>query len=140
MTNNNNKKRILYVDDEPDITYSFKIGLEDNGFVVDTFNDPELALSNFKCDLYDLLLLDIKMPKLNGIDFYCHMKKMDNKVKVCFITASEIYYFERITKEIFAQLGTRRLFRKPIKLDDLVNALKKELGLTYSNNNSNLKN
>jgi DNA-binding response OmpR family regulator len=140
MTNNNNKKRILYVDDEPDITYSFKIGLEDNGFVVDTFNDPELASSNFKCDLYDLLLLDIKMPKLNGIDFYCHMKKMDNKVKVCFITASEIYYFERITKEIFAQLGTRRLFRKPIKLDDLVNALKKELGLICSNNNSNLKN
>jgi len=140
MTNNNDKKRILYVDDEPDITYSFKIGLEDNGFVVDTFNDPELAFSNFKCDLYDLLLLDIKMPKLNGIDFYCHMKKMDNKVKVCFITASEIYYFERITKEIFTQLGTRRLFRKPIKLDDLVNALKKELGLIYSNNNSDLKN
>jgi DNA-binding response OmpR family regulator len=140
MINNDNKKRILYVDDEPDITYSFKIGLEDNGFVVDTFKDPELASSNFKCDLYDLLLLDIKMPKLNGIDFYCHMKKMDNKVKVCFITASEIYYFERITKEIFAQLGTRRLFRKPIKLDDLVKALKKELGLIYSNNNSNLKN
>jgi len=68
------------------------------------------------------------------------MKKMDNKVKVCFITASEIYYFERITKEIFAQLGTRRLFRKPIKLDVLVNALKKELGLICSNNNSNLKN
>ena len=39
MTNNNTKKRILYVDDEPDITYSFKIGLEDNGFVVDTFNN-----------------------------------------------------------------------------------------------------
>jgi two-component SAPR family response regulator len=80
------------------------------------------------------------MSKLNGIDFYCHMKKMDNKIKVCFITASEIYYFDRITKEIFAQLGTIRLFRKPIKLDDLVNALKKELGLIYSNNNSNLKN
>jgi DNA-binding response OmpR family regulator len=138
--NNNSKKRILLVDDEPDITLAFKMGLEDNGFVVDAFDDPESASSNFKCNLYDLLLLDIKMPKLNGIDFYCHMKKMDDKVKVCFITASEIYYYERITKEIFTLLGTRRLFRKPIKLDDLVNALKKELGLIYSNNNSNINN
>ncbi len=55
------------------------------------------------------------------------MKELDKKVKVCFITASEIYYYEQITKEIFNLLGVRRLFRKPIKLDDLVNALKKEL-------------
>lgn len=137
--NNNNRKRILIVDDEPDITSSFKMGLEDNG-LVDAFNDPESASFNFKCNSYDLLLLDIKMPKLNGIDFYCHMKEMDDKVKVCFITSPEIYYYERITKEIFTLLGTIRLFRKPIKLDDLVNALKKELELTYSNNNSNINN
>ena len=134
MTNNNTKKRILLVDDESDIALAFKIGLEDNGFIVDVFDDPEIATSNFKCDLYDLLLLDIKMPKLNGIEFYYRMKEIDKKVKVCFITASEIYYYEQITEEIFTLLGARRMFRKPIKLDDLVNALRKELGLIYSNN------
>jgi PleD family two-component response regulator len=71
--NNNNlhssilkKKKILLVDDEPDITSSLKIGLEDNGFTVDIFNDSILALSNFKAGMYDLLLLDVKMPQING--------------------------------------------------------------------------
>jgi DNA-binding response OmpR family regulator len=54
--NNDKKKRILLVDDEQDITFSLRIGLENNGFVVDTFNDPQEALSNFKAGLYDLLL------------------------------------------------------------------------------------
>ncbi len=120
-------KRILLVDDEPDIVLAFKIGLEDHGFIVDAFDDPEKAASNFKCDVYDLLLLDIKMPKLNGIEFYYRMKEIDKKVKVCFITASEIYYYEQITKDLFNLLGGIRLFRKPIKVDDLANELKKEL-------------
>lgn len=60
-----NKKKILLVDDEPDITSSLKIGLEDNGFAVDTFNDAMLALSNFKTGMYDLVLLDVKMPQIN---------------------------------------------------------------------------
>jgi len=132
MTTNN--KRILLVDDEPDIILAFKIGLEDHGFIVDAFDDPQTAASNFKCDVYDLLLLDIKMPKLNGLEFYYRMKEIDKKVKVCFITASEIYYYEKITEEIFTLLGTRRLFRKPIKLEVLVNVLRKELGLFYENN------
>jgi two-component system, OmpR family, response regulator ChvI len=120
-------KRILLVDDEPDIVLAFKIGLEDYGFIVDAFDDPEKAASNFKCDVYDLLLLDIKMPKLNGIEFYYRMKEIDKKVKVCFITASEIYYYEQITKDLFNLLGGIRLFRKPIKVNDLANELKKEL-------------
>ncbi len=138
MTTNN--KRILLVDDEPDIILAFKIGLEDHGFIVDAFDDPQTAASNFKCNVYDLLLLDIKMPKLNGIEFYYRMKEIDKKVKVCFITASEIYYYEKITEEIFTLLGTRRLFRKPIKLEDLVMALRKELGLISSNNNKKKNN
>jgi DNA-binding response OmpR family regulator len=84
--NNNNK--ILLVDNEPDI--AFKIGLEDNGFIVDTFNDPQIASANFKDGLYDLLLLDIKMPKMTGIEFYQQMKEIDKKVKVCFMTAFDI--------------------------------------------------
>ncbi len=135
--NNNNNKRILLVDDEPDIGLSFKIALEDNGFAVDVFDDPEKASTDFKSDFYDLLLLDIKMPNLDGIEFYKRMKEIDNKVKVCFITASEIYYHEKIAKEILPLLGARRLFRKPIKIGDLVNSLKKELGLTRESDHGN---
>ena len=119
--------RILLVDNEPDIALGFKMGLEDNGFIVDSFNDPQTALSKFRAGLYDLLLLDIKMPKMNGIEFYKRMKEIDEKVKVCFITASEIHYFEEIAKEIFPILGVRRLIRKPIKIQDLVKTVKAEL-------------
>jgi DNA-binding response OmpR family regulator len=84
-------KRILLVDDGPDIVLAFKIGLEDCGFIVVAFNDPDVAASNFKCDGYDLILLDVKIPKLNGIEFYYRMKDLDKKVKVCFIISSEIY-------------------------------------------------
>jgi two-component system response regulator ChvI len=128
--------RILIVDDDPNIALAFKMGLEDAGFIVDLFNDPKVASSNFKYDLYDLLLLDIKIPKLNGIKFYRQMKYIDKKVKVCFITASEIYYYEMITKEIFPSLGVKRLFRKLIKRNDLIKSLKQELGWIDSNNNN----
>jgi DNA-binding response OmpR family regulator len=133
----NNNKRILIVDDEPDIALAFKIGLEDSGFVVDTFNEPKIAFSNFKSDFYELLLLDIKMPKLNGIEFYQRMKEVDKKVKVLFITASEIYYYEKIAKEVFPLLGAKRLLRKPIKIEVLVRSIKQELGLFNNNKNNN---
>ena len=68
--NSDKKKRISLVDDEHDIALAFKISLENNGFTVDAFNDPEEALSNFKAGLYDLLLIDIKMPKMNGFELY----------------------------------------------------------------------
>jgi DNA-binding response OmpR family regulator len=137
MMNKKNNNRILLVDNEPDIALVFKIGLEDNGFVVDAFNDPELASANFKDGLYDLLLLDIKMPKMNGIEFYQRMKEIDKKVKVCFITASEIHYYEKITKELLPTLGARRLIRKPIKIEDLVKDLKQVLEFVNDNNNDN---
>lgn len=121
------ESRILLVDDEPDLALAFKIGLEDNGFIVDAFDSPVEALSNFKADLYDLLLLDIKMPKMSGIEAYHKMKEIDNKVKVCFITASEIRYYEDIKKKIYPILGVKRIIRKPIRIDDLVKELRDEL-------------
>jgi two-component system, OmpR family, response regulator ChvI len=68
------------IDDEPDIIYSIKKVLETDGFMVDSYSDPTLALSNFKPGLYDLLLLDIKMPKINGLDLYQKMKEIDSNV------------------------------------------------------------
>ena len=135
MNKKKSNNRILLVDNEPDIALVFKIGLEDNGFVVNAFNDPEIASANFKDGLYDLLLLDIKMPKMDGIEFYQRMKQIDKKVKVCFITASEIHYYEKITKKVFPTLGVRRLIRKPIKIEDLVKDLKQELEFVNNNNN-----
>ena len=62
----NNSNRILLVDDEVDITTVYTLGLQDNGFKVDAFNDSLQALSDFKSDSYDLVLIDYKMPKMNG--------------------------------------------------------------------------
>ncbi len=87
--NNNIKSRILAVDDNPDITITIKLGLEASGtFEVHTFNDPEVALSHFKPGLYDLALLDMRMPKMYGHELYDKMKKLDGRLKVCFMTAT----------------------------------------------------
>jgi two-component system, OmpR family, response regulator ChvI len=126
MTMNSGKKnRILLVDDEHDITFSLRIGLEDNGFAVDTFNDPEEALSSFKAGLYDLLLIDVKMPKMNGFELYQEIEKMDNKPKVCFITAFEVYY--NSLRELFPTMKIDCYIKKPITTDDLVERIKSEL-------------
>jgi DNA-binding response OmpR family regulator len=75
------KIRIFLVDDETDITLLYKTGLEQNGFLVDVFNDPALALSSYKAGEYDLLLLDIKMPKMSGFELYREIQK----IGVCYI-------------------------------------------------------
>jgi two-component system, OmpR family, response regulator ChvI len=119
-------KTILLVDDEPDITYSLKVGLEDSGFVVDAFIDSVLALSNFKADMYDLALLDVKMPKINGFERYEKIRRIDSKVKACFITAYEVYY--QSLREIFPDMDID-CYVKPINIDDLVKHVKVHLGI-----------
>ena len=114
------KKRILIVDDEPDINSLFKMILEENSdFIVHSFTNPLLALKNFKVNLYDLILVDIKMPEMDGLDFYKEMRKIDTKVKLCFITASEKYY-EPFRKEIDDLLGENCFIQKPIANEDLL--------------------
>jgi two-component system, OmpR family, response regulator ChvI len=127
---NDKKKRILLVDDEQDITFAFRIGLEDNGFAVDTFNDPQEALSNFKAGLYDLLLIDVRMPKMNGFELYREIEKIDNKPKICFITAFEVYY--KSLRELFPTVRIDCYIKKPITTDELVQRIKTELAVTSS--------
>ena len=119
------KKRILVVDDEPDITYILKTSLEDTGlFKVDTFNDPELALSTFKSGYYDFLVIDIRMPKMSGYEFYDKIKDIDGKVKSCFITAYKINY--QALREQFPTLEME-CYAKPLEIDDLVRKINIEL-------------
>jgi two-component system, OmpR family, response regulator ChvI len=117
------------VDDEPDIIDILQVGLEENGFKVDAFTDPELALSSFKAGTYDLLLLDVRMPKLNGFELYQEIKKINdddnNKAKVCYITAYEINY-EKIREE-FPSLKVDCFIKKPIEIQDLVRRINAEL-------------
>jgi len=122
------KYRILIVDDEDDITLTLKQGLEDNTEIqlaVEAYNDPLLALSSFKPNFYDLLLLDVKMSKMNGFELYHEIQKKDRKVKTCFITAYEIFY-ESLKKE-FPTLNVGCFIAKPIDIGKLVKRIRKEL-------------
>ncbi len=81
--------RILLVDNEVDNTSLFRLVLEDNGFVVDVSNDSTLVLANFKPGYYELIILDIRMPKMDGITLRRKIRKIDDIIKICFLTASE---------------------------------------------------
>ena len=114
------RKVVLIVDDEPDITTTLQITLEDNGFEVDSFNDPILALGNFRKRSYNLLLLDINMPKMNGFELYTKIKKIDDKVRVCFLTAlTDLQEYESFRKEVFPEEGKRYFIQKPVRNEEV---------------------
>ena len=116
------KYRVMIVDDEQDITTVFRIGLENNHFIVTTFNDPIEALSRFKPGLFDLLILDIRMPGMNGFQLYQKIRDIDDKVKVCFLTAFEEARGE--FKRSFPFLEEVKCYlKKPITVQDLVKRL-----------------
>lgn len=123
--------KILVVDDEPDITLTLREGLENlkqddkNLFEVHTFNDPELAFTNYRPGNYDLLLLDIKMSKMSGFELWDKIRKIDGKVKVCFITALNIDY-EALRKS-FPSLVIECFVQKPIEICELVKRINTEL-------------
>ena len=124
--------RILVVDDEPDLTQVSTLALEYHGFKVDSFNDPQEALSKFEPGLYVLVILDIKMPKMDGFELYHEIKKKDNNAKVCFLTASELYYEEFRKKEYYA-LDRNIFIRKPIENEELVKEINKMINRQYQN-------
>jgi two-component system, OmpR family, response regulator ChvI len=113
--------RILVVDDEPDINFIVKTILEkQRGFRVDSLHDPELALKSFRPGLYDLLILDIRMPKMNGIDLYNKISKMDENIRVCFLSANEQFY-EDIKNQLSLSMEADFYFlQKPFSSEELV--------------------
>jgi DNA-binding response OmpR family regulator len=120
MENTSAKKRILLVDDDMDTCLTFKKMLEEQDFDVHAFVRPQDVLENFMPGTYDLVVLDIKMPNIDGIKLYHQLRKVDKNVKVCFITASEEYYIEH-----FPELKEEKCFmQKPISLDNFVDRVK----------------
>ena len=119
------KNRILVIDDESDITLTFELILGGEGFEVDSFNDPYIALSNFRPGIYDIVLIDVKLPQMDGFDLYRKLKNIDENVKYCFITASRVYY--DALKKDYLDLDVDWFIRKPIDAEQLVNEIQSKL-------------
>ena len=119
-------KKILLVDDEADIALALSLGLESNGFSVDTFTSSITALTNFKSDFYKLALLDIKIPEMDGIELYKKIRDKDKKIKVCFVSAYDVDY--HTVKEY-----STCIIKKPITLEDLLKRINTELKKTSIN-------
>jgi DNA-binding response OmpR family regulator len=116
---------IIMVDNEPDANTTIKTALEENGdFEVDTFNDAESALFAFKPGHYDLAILDIRMPGMNGFQLCRKLREIDKKLKICFLTASDLAYLQDIDSDIINDLGTGCFVAKPVNTTDLINRLK----------------
>lgn len=146
------KKRILIVDDEPDITFTLRTVLEENGFKeLDLYNEPLIALQNFKSDLYSLLITDVAMPRIDGFELYEQIKKIDGRIKVIFVTASEVNY--EVLRELLSidQLDINddedkvailrdsqedkeliHFIRKPVEIKEFIQRVNKELQTTMS--------
>ena len=118
-------KKILLVDDEPDVTYTIQKILEDHGFKVDSFNDPILALNNYKAYFYDLVILDIKMPTMDGFELYLKIRDIDPKVKICFLTVIATFNeeFRKIRLLLGKTINEDYFIQKPVEMDDLLKKL-----------------
>jgi two-component system, OmpR family, response regulator ChvI len=109
------QQRILVLDDEPDVTCT-KGNIGGNRFFdIYPFNEPNLALSNFRPNIYDLAILDIRMPQMNGFELLHEIRKIDENVKVCFLTAvSELTEYATAINKRYPPLDRNCIIKKPI--------------------------
>jgi CheY-like chemotaxis protein len=105
-------KRVLFVDDEYDVNLTIKLVLEENGFKVDSFNDASQALENFTTGLYDLVILDVKMPAMSGFSLYEKIRKLDDKVIICYLTAVDEVSYEDLKKR-YPNIDETCIIHKP---------------------------
>ena len=132
MAGQGTKRRVLLIDNEPDITTTLQVGLTEGGhFDVDAFTDPLSALKGFRPNFYDLVLVDIVMPELDGFELSEQLKKIDPGVKVCFLTASEMYH-EEFRELEHCGLNKNLFLQKPISADNLVREINKKINSTQS--------
>ncbi len=125
-------KRMLIVDDDTDVTITFKAVIEDSNnndvnrrIEVYTSNNPVVALSEFKPNFYDLLLVDINMPDMNGFELCEKILAIDINLKVCFMSSAEINY--EALREIYPAISLGCFIRKPVTMDYLIKRIMSEL-------------
>ena len=109
--------KLLIVDDETDVTYTLKVGLEHYGFEVDTYNDPGLVLAELDGKSYDLAIFDVRMPGMDGFELFKLYRGAGGKAKVCFFTAFDIYAQE--FKEMFPDVRVDGFLKKPMTIQHL---------------------
>ena len=120
------KKRILIVDDEKDVGWTLKLILENYGFDIDCFTDSATALEKFKPNLYDLIILDIRMAEINGFELYDELKSRDSNINTLFITAlSSVEPYNTRNSKVYPLRGVRHFMKKPVSSEEL-------LGQVYS--------
>ena len=116
---------IIVIDDDVGTALFFKICLEDEGYQVNIYNDPNSLLEEFEPGIYDLLITDIRMPRINGFELASRIRIMDRKIKICLATAFEEYY-ESIIKT-YSNLSFNCIIRKPINKDKFLEIIKNRL-------------
>jgi CheY-like chemotaxis protein len=122
LRTSNRKKRILLVDDEADHCLTYQIVLQDAGYECISYTDSVQALQEFRPDYYDLVILDIKMPKLDGFALCEKIREIDNAVQIIFITAGEVYY-ENFRRQYYSKLSNDvniKCLQKPIGNEELI--------------------
>ena len=128
-TRRNSPVRIMFVDDEKDILSTVKRGLEsNNAFTVDTFSSGESALQAFEShpeNYYDLVITDIRMPKMNGFELYRRIKEKNQSMKIAFITAFEINKEE--FNKVMPSVNVIDFISKPLSVSSLITKLKSML-------------
>ena len=114
--------KILLVNDEADIILTVQQLFQDGGFEVDSYEDPISALENFRSKFYDLIIIDNKMPQMDGFTFYRKIKALDNNVKVCFLTATDIS--KNCPEDIALLLPDSYMVRIPIDNQELLHRIR----------------
>jgi len=122
------KRKILIVDDEFDITFVFKIILEERGFATDIYNDPTIALSTYKPYYYDLVMVDLKLPGMTGFELYNQIRMIDNKTKICFLTSSEQFHQQYRSNE-FQDFDPDLFIQKPVENEVLISKINRIIGM-----------
>jgi len=123
QTNKAREIRVLVVDDEYDVSLTIKLVLEENGFKVDSFTDASEALKNFTTGLYDLVILDVKMPEMSGFSLYKKIRKLDDKVIICYMTAVDEVSYEDL-KKCYPNIDEICIIHKPVENDSLLGQIK----------------
>ena len=115
------RRKVLVVDDELDTAQTFRLILESSGLRVDIFTDPKKALGTFIPAYYDLVVIDVRMPGMNGFELYSEMKSIDYKIKVLFLTAlTDLQDYEDFKSKVSLKQHHRHFVQKPVEKDQFL--------------------